>query len=294
MLEFASEQYDLSSNYFRDYDYEFLNSCCKNIVVGSDQTWNYSYEPYYQYGKYFQLDFASDEINKISYASSFGNSECAISPDEGASLYQRFNKISVREKFGVKVCNDLYSVEACHVVDPVFLLNAEDYETLASNSLCEDEEFMISYILNPTKEKVRLCHDIQKKLGNIKLINIIDFNTINYYVNTKVLNYENIKSNLSIPEWLYYFKNCSFVFTDSYHGLCFSAIFKKRFLVYKNRESERFKTFEEYDTLSYRILDGYNGMFNDLWLDNPDYDSFYGAFSEKINESKRYLSDALI
>lgn len=38
----------------------------------------------------------------------------------------------------------------------------------------------------------------------------------------------------SVEEWLYYIKNCKFFVGDSFHGLCFSLIFNKPFLITVN------------------------------------------------------------
>lgn len=53
---------------------------------------------------------------------------------------------------------------------------------------------------------------------------------------------------LSVEEWIYYMKNTDYYFGDSYHGLCFSLIFHKPFIiVYRasggpNIANERFRS----------------------------------------------------
>lgn len=45
----------------------------------------------------------------------------------------------------------------------------------------------------------------------------------------------------SVEEWLYYIKNCKFFVGDSFHGLCFSLIFNKPFLITVNSNVAAYK-----------------------------------------------------
>ena len=45
-----------------------------------------------------------------------------------------------------------------------------------------------------------------------------------------------ILSTPDIKEWIWYVKNSTFVATDSFHGVCFSMIYKKNFVTFAQRE----------------------------------------------------------
>lgn len=290
MGKFAQKTYELSSEYFRDGDTTALNEACDCFVVGSDQNWNYSYQMDWNYGDYFYLDFVNDNKKKLSFGTSFGQPSAAIPAQQGSTLFQRFDAISVREEFGVPLCQENFGVKAIKVVDPVFLLDREDYESLAMRSeLKEEEPFIMVYILNATEEKRKLCRKIQNQLDGIKLINVLDCNPGNEDYNRIMMEFDNIKCRIPLEDWLYYMQHCQYVITDSFHGSCFSIIFGKPFLTIKNRERYRFETFEKYESLADRIIDENTEWHIDEWIKDIDYHSIQEKLKQEIEESKEFL-----
>lgn len=315
--KFAEEHYTLSSVYFPNYDYEILNECCDTFVVGSDQTWNQESAEYYKYNNYFLLDFVADDKKKVSYAASFGAESAAVSVDIGKKLYSRFHAISVREEFGVEVCRNLYGVDSEWVLDPVFLLDQHDYDALLSKApycgklsddgshsnsfdkngeivTVEREPYIAVYFLNPTEEKRALCLHIQQMLGGIRIINIMDANLRNMDYYFKILEYDNIKTGLEVEEWLSYIRNAEFIVTDSYHGMCFSLIYEKKFVAVRNRQSSRFDSFVRYPELSNRIIGedaqcDVTEMMNDI-----DYIAVNKRLSVEIEKSRRFVVENIL
>ena len=290
MGKFAKDTYKLSSAYFRDNDKELLNETCDCFIVGSDQNWNFPYQQYWKYGDYFYLDFVTNDKKKLSFGTSFGQPSAAMPAERGTPLFKRFDAISVREEFGVPLCQEMYGVEAKKVVDPVFLLDRKEYEALAMRSeLREEEPFIMTYILNPTKEKRKLCLEIQKQLGGIKLVNILDCNPGNEDYNRIMMEFDNVKCRIPLEDWVYYMQHCRYVVTDSFHGTCFSIIFGKPFVTVRNRERYRFETFEKYEALAGRIIDGNSEWHMDEWMEDIDYDSMQEGLNKEIEESKEFL-----
>ena len=122
------------------FSIRYAESSLRNIWIGSDQCWN---DRLHEEGRdYFYLDFVSDDRKKVSYAASFGRPEGAVPKKRGQKLFGRFQAVSVREEFDVELFEKSYGIAA--------------------------------YILNPTEEKRKFCLSLQKSLGNMKLINIID------------------------------------------------------------------------------------------------------------------------
>ena len=293
--KFAEEQYVLSSEYFPNYDYEMLNKCCDTFIVGSDQNWNYNYAKYYEYDNYFLLDFVEEGKKKVSYATSFGNAGAAAPAEIGTELYHRFQAISVREEVGVDLCRDLYGVEAAWVLDPVFLLGEKDYDILLrGTSRAEKEPYIAVYFLDPTEEKRELCLKIQQKLGGIRLINIMDANlrAMDYYL--RILEYDNIKTELTVEEWLSYFRNADFVITDSYHGTCFSMIFEKNFVTVKNREWDRFATFALFPEIQNRILENDAQYDAAEFIEDIDYDAVNRKLAVETEKSKQFIIEKIL
>lgn len=290
MGEFAKASYELSSDYFRYNDKAALNEACDCFMVGSDQNWNFPYQMYWKYGDYFYLDFVDDGKRKLSFGTSFGQPQAAMPAERGTPFFKRFDAISVREEFGVELCREMYGVKAQKVVDPVFLLAREEYEALAARSACREKEpFIMTYILNPTVEKRKLCLEVSKRLGGMKLINVLDCNPTNEDYNRILMEFDNIKCRIPLEDWMYYMQNCRYVVTDSFHGTCFSIIFGKPFVTVRNREKYRFATFEKYDVLADRIIDGDSMWHMDEWMQEIDYTTIKESLNREIEESKEFL-----
>ena len=293
--KFAEGHYTLSSEYFPNREYQMLNACCDTFVVGSDQTWNHMSAEYYHYGNYFLLDFVAEDKKKAAYAASFGMASAAVPAETGQKLYQRFQAISVREEFGVDICRDQYGVAAEVVLDPVFLPNPEVYDVLLSDTRKQEQEpYIAVYFLNPTEEKRNLCLAIQQALGGIKIVNMMDANLrgMDYYF--RILEYDNIKTELEVEEWLSYLRHASFVITDSYHGMCFSIIFEKEFIAVRNRQSARFNAFARYPELSDRIIGEDARCSVEMIGKRIDYRAVNRRLSEEIERSKAFIQKNIL
>lgn len=233
---FANEHYDISNQYRLD-EFEKVNDLCDGFVMGSDQIWNYGISK--NFGKRYYLDFADDSKVKVAYAASFGHSVDFAPADERkeiSSLMNRFDGISVRESDGVTICHDDYGVEATHVLDPVFLADKKIFDELVDKSSSkETEPFIATYILDPTPEKREAILHVAEKLGNIKIINLLDGLPWKFEENRKRLDLPNCIENLQVEDWLYYLKNAEFVITDSCHGASFALIFERNFIAIGNK-----------------------------------------------------------
>lgn len=190
------------------------------LVVGSDQVWN----PNISLDKclaYF-LDFGGEKVKRISYASSFGLSDW---PQEKKNLIapvtialKRFNNISVREKTGQELLTRLFGVNSKVVVDPTMLHN--DYHEITGEIKANNE--IICYLLNRTQEQLEASRFISKTLNTpLKLIsNVYPIKGFKYVYPP------------SIENWIKYIGGAKLVITDSFHGLVFSLLYKRNFIVF--------------------------------------------------------------
>lgn len=291
---FADSYAKCSSEYFPGGSIELIQKCCDAFIVGSDQTWNVYFERMVGCGKYFQLDFADDDKKKISYASSFGMEGAEPPAEEYKDSYRRFDSISVREGFGVDLCRTKYQVEAAQVLDPVFLLEAKEYDALAARaSVKEEEPFIFAYLLNPTPEKRRICKEIQKLLNGIKIINVSENSPEKREEYRHILEFDNVKGDIEVEDWIYYMKHCEFVITDSFHGTCFSVIYQKRFLTFVNRQPDRFQIFEKLPGTGNRILRDCKDINPALYLENLDYHRIGEELAKEQSRSLDWLEKAL-
>ena len=208
-----------------------LNHQATTFIVGSDQVFRYEYAR-----DSFFLNFANHEKRKLAISASFGVSQFNCPRKQWKKyrfLLSRFHHISVRELSGVSLLKNFFRIEAQQVLDPVFVLDKEKWDSLTKESSLQDGGYVLSYILDNDA-------DIQKR--------------INDFAKEKSLNVMTIDESRSVEDWLYLIKNAEYVFTDSFHGACFSLIFGKRFkcLLNVNRGQDRFETLMQI----FRLPDG--------------------------------------
>lgn len=230
---FAKKYYNISKVYPAG-KMGMLNELCSAFVSGSDQLFNPSLWAYS--GPQYFMDFAALEKKIISYASSFGNTlVCSDKHKMLMSYYlRRFDALSVREDYAVKIMDNNFGLEAKKVLDPVFVCDPAEYERLAGYSSVDvKDKYFVNFILDPDKQKRELVlyAGKQLELPYINLLNAIDFEE-----NSKKLDLDNTVTDIDIEDFLKYYKNAEFIITDSFHGTCFAIIFRKPFISIANKK----------------------------------------------------------
>lgn len=290
--DFAKKHYRITQ--YRPIDRLWdLNQYMDSFIVGSDQYWNYRLD---NYRHFRMLDFAGEANRKISYATSFGHDELFFPPhklEEARYFLQRFDHVSVREESAVTLAREAFGVEATKTIDPTFLLTVDDYNALAKDAVHKTEgEYIFAYLLDPTDEKKKALSLLSKKL-NIKTIVLVDIQGFEGKAEF-LKDFGVIKSPFpTVSDWLYQYKNCKFVVTDSFHGTCFSIIYNKPFITFVNnrRGGIRFKLFEELglkDRLIEKAGDISENMFTDI-----DYCAVNAIIKMRRKESIEWLEKAL-
>ena len=273
-----------SSAYSKKGNYRWANESCDSFVVGSDQCWRWDFPRFQKNLEYYLMAFASQESRKVSYASSFGAERFDIDDDLKrlfSHLLNRFDYVSVREDYAVTMCRDLFGVEAAHVADPVFLLSKEDYAPIAERSgLKKKDDYLLAYILEPTKEKRELIYAYAEQTG---LEPVVICDGREFQRKRALLDMPEILDKPNVPEWLFYLSNASFVLTDSFHGTCFSLINGIDFVSIKRGARQRF------DSLA-RIIESSG---SDAGCIVDDVESAFEAGSHKVGFAKteQALSD---
>lgn len=189
------------------------------IVVGSDQVWRIENTKGADLN--FFLDFIKNpSIKRNSYAASFGKDTwqgTASETEKVRTLLAKFNSITVREDSGVSLCKDIFGVEATNVLDPTMLLEATDYNTILSAPKHKDQ--ITTYILDSTEAKTSTIQVLSDKY-NFSVVSLFPKKRITYY--------------RSVYNWLENIRDAKCVVVDSFHGMVFSIIFRKNFVVLAN------------------------------------------------------------
>lgn len=293
---FANHFYE-QSLYCAIENYHRYNNHCDTFVVGSDQLWNwYSNRSIGTYN--FFLDFVDDQHKKIAYATSFGHDEAYYPPETQlriAHLLSRFDAISVREKTGVDICKNRYGIEAQHTINPVFLCGMNHWDkAIGLSGAKEETPYVLAYMLDPTDEKMEMVRRTAKEM-NLPYRVIVDgqkkFEDV-----AKAANDPNVLENVEIADWLYYFRNASYVVTDSFHGFCFSILFNRSMTVIPNswRGLTRFNSLCELTGLHSRCCNNLEEFEQSRpWENAVDFAAVSARMKPMIDYSRNWLETAL-
>ena len=279
---FLNNEINISKKAYNKENISLCNSKYNVLIVGSDQVWNtqltncdYSYF----------LDFALDQL-KIAYSCSFGNVNILRENSKNISTYLRkFNLITARELEGVDFINNLDSLNASFVCDPVFLSSKEDWIKLSNKS---EMSFKEPYIL--VYEVANGTDLIDKALKYAKE-NKLNVYAINHC--GKQYNYDGIIeiSNLGPYDFLNILVKSNVVFTTSFHGMALSLILNKKFTYElsndKNNKNSRLVTLAELFSVEDRELQKDN-------LDKPfNWEQINNIIKKLTEDASKKLNSVL-
>lgn len=216
--------------------YDFYKLDFDIYIAGSDVVWGQSKG---MINRARFLDFKSkSKIKKISYAASFGRDWM---PEENIKDVKRclsaFDAVSVREASSIELLNKI-DIKAVHTLDPTLLLGTDIWEKLERIPANFERDFTIigenkfnyvfSYILG-TNMEMRKAITVWAHQRGFKLVTIpfasgecnnVDQNFGDFQI-----------TNCSPENWIWLIHHAAYIITDSFHGVAFSTIFKKKFVV---------------------------------------------------------------
>lgn len=246
--DFRGSHFPLTRRYVDKVD--FLGDLPKldAIITGSDQVFqvweNKELSVYY-------LPFYGTHIKKIAYAPSFGRSEFNSSIDSKiAKALSDFDNLSCREEKGAQHIQELTGKECALTVDPVLLMGKEFWSNVCFSPDEFKEEYILIYDLLGGPYLVNLANQLNKdKKYKIVCITTKKFLKRPYHVDKMIWD----ASPLDFVGW---FKNASYVVTDSFHGSAFATIFSKPLvsLIINERASDRLETLLSYMDAGEKLL----------------------------------------
>ena len=197
------------------------------LMVNSDQTWRKGINDFYDIAF---LKFAENwNIPKFTYGVSLGHGRWKYRKKNekiAKHLLKNFSGISVREISAVKLIKKHLGLKAQLVIDPTFLININYYLIIIKNykssiiNKINNDDYIFAYILT----------------NSIKIRNYLSY--IEKRLNIKIF-YLTINDNNQVKEFLYGIIHSKAVITDSYHGTCFSIMFKKPFISFINESNDQ-------------------------------------------------------
>lgn len=276
--------------------YEELNENAKrysSIIVGSDQLWL----PVNVVADYYTLNWVPEEINKVSYATSFGISQI---PDQYKEMYKKFlkriNYISVREDKGCEIVKNLIDKEAKLVCDPTMLLTREEWLTIQEKEPIIKGDYIFCYFLGNNIEHRKFAERLKEKTG----YKIVSLNHADEYVKYSDKFADIIPYDVGPKEFLNLLRKAKYVCTDSFHGTVFSLINNVEFFTFerfKNKNSKMSTNSRIYSLLGLmnlknRLLKG-NESIEELIENKINFADINKNLEKIREESKEFLKEAL-
>lgn len=261
------------------------------VIVGSDQVWRPDY------GQKHVQDFFLTELRQncngrprlITYAASFGADNPNYTETEKlecGDAFERFSFVSIREQKGLEIISNFkwkYRQTPKVVLDPTFLLKSTHYNALLPFKSSKSQGKIFCYFLDKDVDSYNIQKEVSR-ITDIETFSIID--TQNWQKRYYIMP--------SIEDWLSGIRDAEYVLTDSYHGMVFSIIFNKDFIVKcnKSRGSNRFSTvLNEFGLESRLVYDSTNII--DKVNERIDWEVINKRLFQQIDESIKYLYKAL-
>lgn len=199
-----------------------IKEACDVILVGSDQVWNSDINEYDDFWICPEMKFQ----RLCSYAASFGKNQLT-EKEENYLLnhkkeFEKYFSITVRENAGKKFLEKL-QLNAETVCDPTMLFynHAALFENLAEKSGYKTEgEYVLVYSLEHSDKLDEMIQKVKKETGK-KVIAL-------HPMNAQLQLCDEFAADASVYDFLALIKNADYVLTNSFHGLAFSYIFRKK------------------------------------------------------------------
>ncbi len=286
-LEFYNENLECTDKQFTNSkEAKALNGLYDKFIVGSDQVWNYINN-----GSDFSflLNFVEDDNRKISYSSSFG---LANIPDNLKDKYiENLNKIkylSTREEYGVNLINNLTGRKAELVLDPVFLLDKNQWLSLCNKSN-NKEKYVFAYT-NRSGQWEEFLQRTSYPMNSKKVYKISRHLTPKDFISRQV----KVSYSISPVEFVETIANAELVVSASFHCIAMSIILNKPFVAILTGDcgkDERVINILKIAGLENRIL---SPKMTAADVVTPiDYQHVEERVSKYINRSKDFLKQAI-
>ena len=253
-------------------------------LVGSDIVWGKEFSGL---DSVYFLKFVPKGKKKIAYAASVLLDKDGHTEEDQyfRESLKKFDAIGMRETSSVEPIQRLASgkhVEA--VLDPTLLLDAEDYEPLViENRDMKKAPYLLSYFLTHDPSVVDYTNMIAKKMG---------LRVIHYFADYPNQIFDQDAGCFAFAgpgEFLGYVKNAEMIFTNSFHGTCFSMIYRKPFYTYMAKRNMLSRVRDTVERLD--MADRYFTDFRDLSKVTIDID--YHVFEQSLVKEQKKSFDFL-
>lgn len=247
------------------------------LISGGDQIWN----PYHKvFSLQYMLDFLPENYKRVSYGSSFGVDKIEDQKilENMKNALKNYKALAVRETSGIEIIKEM-GLQVEQVVDPVFL-RPERWKTFVQKDSPMKRKYGLVYALIDYSDECDKEIKNYAKENQLELVILPDNrrNCMNRYQK---------KFGLSPIEFLNYIAHSEIVFTNSFHGLAFAILFKKKVVILEplsnEAKSKQNRLFNLIDVLGMGSCD-FRAIKEPI-----DYETVDRTLNEKIEKSRSYL-----
>lgn len=258
------------------------------LLSGSDQIWNPRYLPLSK--DFYLLPFHSEKPH-YSYASSFGVNSISEKLQSKYYKYLKiFNTVSVREITGQQILSRI-GISARVDIDPTLLLREDEWFNFFDKETIISGEYICCYVMNGATDLnnylIKQAEILQKQISNNpKIVVLGDKEFRGWYSKHTYI------PTAGPSEFLNILYNSHFVLTSSFHGTCFSIIFKKNFysiLDEKNKFNSRIVDLLKLLDLDDRVI--YREQGHSIKSNVVNYSHSYAILDKLRASSLEYVKE---
>lgn len=263
-----------------------------SVVVGSDQLWL----PANIAANYYTLKFVPDNVNSVSYATSFGQSSLPNDSAKKASDFlKRIKHISVREESGQKLVKHFIGKDVPVVCDPTILFSGEEWMCIQKTEPIVKDPYILCYFLgnNPPHR------EFAKKLKEVSGCKIVALVHLDEFVKSDNDYADITPYDIDPADFLNLIRNASYVCTDSFHCSVFSMLYERQFFTFrrytrktKSSTNSRLDTLFKLAGIDNRIFVG-NEDVKKIYMENIDFKRANMKLQEAREYGLRYLKESL-
>lgn len=246
-------------------------------IAGSDQIWNTTFPNGSDLA--FYLSFGAPK-RKVSYAASFATSTLKEgSQDFVQAQLKNFDAISVREQSGHAILENL-GYQGTVVVDPVFLLNSTQWDTMTENEPDEKDDYILAYDFELRNSSVG---PVVKRLAALYDCQVYSVSPLRHRYADK--HFVAISPNRFVS----LIKHARCVVSNSFHGSAFSMIYNRDFFVVNRKDGLNVRMrdlLNRYD-LSDRLISA--DFKDDVLLRDINYEQVNQQLKGDIDSSRSFL-----
>ncbi len=259
-------------NILQEYDY---------FISGSDQVWN----PTFEFNSEIEFLTFAKPGQRIALSPSFGVSELpSYCIDSYKQWINGIDYLSVRENAGANIIKNLIGKNAIVLLDPTFMLSKIEWLDIATKPkwINHNKKFILSYFLGAKSKETETWINNVAISKDLEIINLLDINNKDVY-------------SIDPSEFIWCTNNCELMCTDSFHGVVFSLVMKKPFIVFERRD-DLVSMNSRLDTLLNKFHMGTRKKDqiiyeNDIF--NVDYSNVDNIINNEKSKTLDYLKNAL-